>query len=145
FKAGLEARAEMRSNVEDDPVCVDRARDLHRVAQRRAGLLVQGGVGRAEVYEVERVRDDTACGDAELGAAFLEAVEVGRVVVRRAPHARALREELHGVGADRLRAVERRVNTAGRGDMSAEEHGTTISRRPLRPRPSWPERAGSSK
>ena len=45
--------------------------------------------------------------DARLAAALAEALEVRRVVVGEAPRARALHEELHGVGADLLGPVER--------------------------------------
>ena len=49
--------AEMRADVEDDAVGADRARDLHRVAQRRDRLLVDVVVRRREVAEVERVAE----------------------------------------------------------------------------------------
>ena len=99
FEPMLEAGAEMRADVEDDGVGADRARDLHRVAQRGDRLLVHGVVGSGEVAEVERMAEDAA--HARLGAPLAEAVEGRRVVVRRPPHPRALREELQGVGADR--------------------------------------------
>jgi hypothetical protein len=43
--------------------------------------------------------------DSRLGTVLLEALEVRRIVVRRAPGARALREDLEGLAADRLGAV----------------------------------------
>ena len=64
--------------------------------------------------------DDTA--DPGLGAPRLEALDrLGRVhgVL---PHARALREHLHAVRADRRRAVDRGVDPAGGGDVCADLH-----------------------
>ena len=40
FEARLEAGAEVRADVEDDAVGLDRAGDLHRVEERRDGLPV---------------------------------------------------------------------------------------------------------
>ena len=111
--ARLEAGAEMRADVEDDAVGSDRARDLHRVAERRDRLLVDVVVGRREVAEVERVAEDAVQPD--LRAPLAEAVERRRVVIRRPPCARALREHLERLGADRLCAVDGGVDAA-RGD-----------------------------
>ena len=72
FHADFDARAEMRADVEDDAVGVDRAGDLHRVAQCGARLLVDLVVGRSEVDEIERVREHAAGCDTELRAALLE-------------------------------------------------------------------------
>ena len=47
-----------------------------------------------------------------LGAALLEALDCLRVVVRRAPGARALREDLEGLATDRLDAVDGGVDPA---------------------------------
>ena len=47
---------------------------------------------------------------------------LGRVA-RRPPHARALREHLHAVAADRRNAVDRRVDAAGRAHVRPELHG----------------------
>ena len=84
-------------------------------------LSYDGVVGRGEVAEVERVAEDAA--DPGLGALLAEAVEARRVVVRRPPRARALREDLHRVGADLDRAVDRLVDPAGGGDVRADQHG----------------------
>ena len=127
FMPAFSPGAEMRADVEHDAVRVDRARDLHRVPQRGARLLVDLLVRRGEVDEVERVREHAAGRDAELRAALLERLEVRRIVVRRPPHPRALREELHRVGAHRLGAVERRVDAARGGDVGAEEHALTLA------------------
>jgi glutamyl/glutaminyl-tRNA synthetase len=60
--------------------------------------------------------------DTGLLAPLLEALERRRVVVRGPPRARALRENLHGVAADRFDAVDRRVDAPGRRDVSPELH-----------------------
>ena len=76
LEARLEAAAEVRADVEDDAVGADPARDLHRVAHRRDGLLVDGVVGRGEVAEVERVAEDAA--DPGLRPLLAEALEARR-------------------------------------------------------------------
>ena len=53
-----------------------------------------------------------------LGAPRLEALDRLRLVVRRPPHPRALREHLHAVAADRLDPVDRRVDAARRRDSA---------------------------
>src|SRR5207248_8566713 len=131
----LEARAEVRADVEDDPVGVDRAADLDRVLERRDRLLVEVVLRAREVDEVERVADDGA--DPGLGAALLEPLEALRLVIRRPPGAGALREDLDGVAAEVLGTVDRRVDTAGRGQVRAEVHGCRIKYR----RPALPARA----
>src|SRR5262249_23035734 len=80
--------------------------------------------GRREVDEVQRVADDAA--DAGLRAPLPEALEGLRLVVRGPPHARALREHLHGVAADRLDPVDRRVDAACAGDVRADLHAATL-------------------
>ena len=60
LEAGLEAGAEMRADVEDDAVRLDRARGVDGVAHRLDRLLVDPVVRRREVAEVERVADDAA-------------------------------------------------------------------------------------
>ena len=106
----LEAGAEMRAHMKDDTVRFDRAGDVDRVHERAPRLLVDRIVRRGEVDEVEGVTNDSL--NARLGAALLEALEVRRIVVRRAPGARALREDLEGLAADRLDAVDGRVDPA---------------------------------
>ena len=96
--------------MEDDAVGLDRAGDVDGVHERRHRLLVDLLVGGGEVDEVEGVADDAL--DSRLGAPLLEALEVRRVVVRRAPGARALREDLEGLAADRLGAVDGGVDPA---------------------------------
>ena len=54
----------------------------------------------------------------------------------RPPHLRALREHLHGVAADRLDPVDGLRDAAGRRDVGAEQHVTTLTPRgrpPARP------------
>ena len=65
--------------------------------------------------------------DPGLRAPLLEALEVLRRMVRRPPGARALREHLHRVGADRLGPVDRRMDPAGRRDVGSDQHAPTIS------------------
>ena len=50
--------------------------------------------------------------DARLRAPLAEPGEILLGVLGEAPHARALREELHGVGADLDRVVERALDPA---------------------------------
>ena len=88
-------------------------------------LLVDLVVGRGEVDEVEGVADHAA--DPRLGSPLLEALEVRRVVVRRAPRARALGEHLDRLAADRLGPVDRRVDPAGGRDVGAELHRATAT------------------
>ena len=65
--------------MEDDPVGLDRARDLDVSDERGARLFPDRPCRRGEVDQVERVADDRA--DPGLGARLLEALDVlGRVV-----------------------------------------------------------------
>ena len=57
-----------------------------------------------------------------LGPARLEALDRLGLVVRRPPHARALREDLHAVAADRLDPVDRRVDSPAGRHVRAEFH-----------------------
>ena len=52
---------------------------------------------------------------------------LGRVV-RRPPHARALREHLDRVAPDLLAAVDGGPDAAGGRDVGAEQHGTHATR-----------------
>ena len=94
-------------------------------------LVVDRVVRRREVAEVERVHEHRA--DARLGAPLAEAREVVRGVLGEAPRARALREELHRVGADLDRAVERLLDPACA--VGPEEHAANLASRDERPRP----------
>jgi glutamyl/glutaminyl-tRNA synthetase len=124
FESDLEAGAEMRADMEDDSVGLDRAGDVDRVLEGRDRLLVDRLVRSRQVDEVERVADDGT--DAGLGAARFEALEVVGVVVRRPPRAGALREDLDGLAPDALDAVDRRVDPARGRDVSPEEHRDTL-------------------
>src|SRR5205823_8462556 len=115
LEPGLEAAAQVRAHVEDDAVRADGATDLHRVAHSGDGLLVDGVVGRGEVAEVERVAEDTA--DAGLCPLRTKPLEARRVVVRRPPRAWALGEDLHRVGVQLDRAVDRLVDPARGRDV----------------------------
>ena len=96
-------------------------------------LLVDLVVRCREIAEVERVAEHAV--DAGLGAPLAEALEVRRVVIRRPPRARALREDLDRLGADRLGAVDRGVDAAGRGDVRADVHRRGARLRAAQPRP----------
>src|SRR5918998_1504365 len=77
----------MRADVEDDATCVDRARGVDGVAQRRDGLLIDHVVRAREVAEVDRV--DGPQLDPRVARALREAPEHRRVVVGEAPRPRA--------------------------------------------------------
>ena len=106
FKPG----AEVRADVEDDAVGLDRAGRVDGRAHRRAALAVDRLVRRREVAEVERVHEHGA--DPGLGSPLAEAREILLGVLGEAPRARALGEELHRVGADLGRPVERALDPA---------------------------------
>ena len=118
---GLETRAEVRADVEDDAVGTDRVAGVDGRLERCDRLLVNRSVGRGEVAEVERVADDAA--DAVLGTLGAERLDRLLGVVRRPPHARALREDLHAVAPDRGDAVDRRVDATRGRDVRPEFHG----------------------
>jgi glutamyl-tRNA synthetase len=120
----LEPRPEMRADVEDDPVGLDRAGDVDRVLEGGYGLLVDRVIRSGQVDEVQPVADHGA--DTGLGAACLEALEVFRWMVRGPPRARALGEDLHRLAPDVLDAVDRRVDPARCRDVSPEEHRDTL-------------------
>src|SRR6266496_3151693 len=95
LQTDLEAGALMRADVEDDAVGFDRARDIHGFLQRGDRFLVDLVVRTCEVDQVERMAKSAA--DPRLGAALLEALEVGGIVVRRPPGTRALGEDLDAI------------------------------------------------
>ena len=98
LEPGLEAGPEVRADVEDDAVRLDRARGVDGGAHRLEALAEDGLVGRGQVAEVQRMHEHRA--DARLGALLTEAGEVFLRVYREAPRTRALGEELHRVGPD---------------------------------------------
>jgi hypothetical protein len=120
--AGFEPGAEVRADMEDDAVGLDRAGDVDGGRQRRDRLLVDRVVGGGEVAEVERVAEHRA--DPGLRALFAEGRVGVRVGGRHSPRPRALREQLHGVGADLDRAVERALHAARA--VGPQEHPPTI-------------------
>ena len=77
--------------------------------------------------------DDRADRDPGLGARLLEALDVLGRMVGRPPGARALREDLDGLGAELDRPTDRGVDASGGGDVGAGEHGTTITGCPSAP------------
>src|SRR5579859_4161909 len=60
--------------------------------------------------------------DARFGTALAELLERRRIVIRRPPHPRALREDLNRVGTDGDRAVDCGVDAARRRDVCADLH-----------------------
>ena len=126
FRPFADARAEVRAEVEDDAVGADRGCGVERGAHRRDRLLVDLAVGRGEIDEVEGVTDDRL--DPDLVAARAEPLDLVLGVRRRPPHPRALREDLHGVAAELLGAVDRLRDPACRRDVCAEQHGWTLQR-----------------
>ena len=74
----------------------------------------------------------------QLDAPLAERVEERRVVLREAPHARALREELHRLRPDLLRVVEGALDAARA--VGAEDHVTTLAEHAFAARPSRPAR-----
>ena len=120
----VEPEAEVRADVEDDRLGADRVRGLHRRAERRERVLAYRGIATREVDEVERVAGDGL--HAGLTAPRAEPCDLLGRVRRRSPHPRALREDLDGVPADLLDAVDRLRDASGGGDVGAEEHAATI-------------------
>ncbi len=106
--ARLQAGAQVRADVEDDPVRPDRAGRVDGRAHRRAALAVDRPVLRGEVAEVERVHEHRT--ELRFLAPLAEAGEVFLRVLGKPPRARALREELHGVCPDLDRPVERALD-----------------------------------
>ena len=122
----IEAGAQVRADVEDDPVRLDRAGDLDRVQESVDRLFVDVLLGSGQIDEVDRVTKN--CLDPGLLTALLETLDVVGVVIRRPPRARALGEDLHRLTApELLHAVDRLVNAAGCGHVGAEKHRTTIA------------------
>ncbi len=66
--------------------------------------------------------------DPGLRPLLAEALEARRVVVRRPPRTRALGEDLHRVGSQLDRAVDRLVDPARGGDVRADQHSQASSR-----------------
>jgi hypothetical protein len=124
LQARLEAGPEVRTDVEDDAVRVDRAGCVDGAAERRNRFLVDHVVRAREVAEVDRV--DEGGLDAGVPRPNREAGEHVGVVIREAPGPRALDKELEGVRADLVGALRRRLHAAR--DVAAEEHGPTIVR-----------------
>ena len=123
--ARVEAGAQVRADVEDDSLGLDRARRLHGGLHRRAGLRIHVVVERAEVDEVDGVTHDRL--DSRFRAALAEPCERLLFVRGRAPHPRALGEHLHRLARHLGRPVDRLVDPSFGRDVSAEEHRGTVS------------------
>src|SRR5256714_15047767 len=135
----------MRADVEDHGVGADRAGRVHRRAERGDALLVEVVLRAREVEQIERMDGDRA--DSQLLAPRAEGLEVGRVVLGKAPGASALHEQLHGVHAEAMRVVERLPDSTRA--VAAEEHATTITTwlsasAARRARPATRQRAGTA-
>jgi len=109
--------------VEDDSIRADRARSSQGRMHGVATLAVDYLVCRRQVAEVERM--DEHAGDPGFLAASPEASEIVRCVLGETPSPRALGEELHGVGADLDRLLERSLDPATA--VGAEEHPDTLA------------------
>ena len=96
FQPGLEASTEVGADMENDAVRVDGAGRVDRRPHRLHALAVDVVVGRSEVDEVEGMHERL---DACLLAFRAKGREIRWIVVREAPGARALDEELHGLSA----------------------------------------------
>ena len=110
LEPGVEARPEVRADVEDDAVRLDRARRVDGCDHRREALPVNDVVRGGEVAEVERVHQHRP--DPRLGAELPEAGQILLRMLGEAPRTRTLREQLHGVGPDLDRPVERALDPA---------------------------------
>jgi hypothetical protein len=117
FQAGLEAGAQVGTDMEDDSVGADRARRVHGRGHRVDALLVDGVVGRREVDQVEAVHEGGQTGFLTSRA---KALKILGVVSGEPPRARALHEELHGVCIHPDRVVERLLDSPR--TVRAEQH-----------------------
>src|SRR3954447_2337009 len=115
LEARLEPGAQVGADVEHDRVGMDGARRVDGRPHRLDALAVDLLVGRGEIHEVEAVHER---GDAELRAPLAEALEVLLVVLRKAPRARALHEQLHRVRVHPCRVVQSFLDPPG--TVSAE-------------------------
>lgn len=125
--AALQAATLVRADVEDDGIRVDGVGDATGLDERGTALLQEVRVVRCEVDEVDRVAEEVP--DASVVARVAERLDVRRRMVGWTPHARTLREDLHGVRADLCRALRDAREPAGGGDVCAEQHARTIGRR----------------
>src|SRR5664280_1183850 len=123
LERALEAAAVMRADVEDDAAELYSTGHVHRDAHRFDRLAVELVVLAGQVDEIERVCED---GRSEPRALGLEAFDRLGLVVRGAPGARTLDEDLSRLGADLLHSLQRLVEAAGGRYVSADEHATTI-------------------
>ena len=139
---GLQPVAAVRADVEAD-IGADLRRDARGVHERVDRLLVDLVVQRRQVDEVDRVADGV--GDARLGRHGAELEERGRVVIRRLPLPRALREDLDRVAAEVDAAPDRVRDPSCHRDVRAVEHRPrTIGRRWMSGSASAPRRPGTS-
>ena len=81
-------------------------------------FLPQRVVGRAQVQQIGRVGDDRA--DAGGSLCFEPALDLFRCGRLLLPPVLILGEDLHRVGADGLRPLEREAQAAGNGHVGAE-------------------------
>ena len=125
FRRPFQRRSERfafgRAGVEDDARGADPVADPQRVRERRLDLLAQVFVFGRGVDQVDRVDDHPF----DLGGVhrLAERGEIVLAIVGRPPHARALVEDLDRFATAFRAALDRFVETAGGGDVSADEHG----------------------
>ena len=113
LEPGLEAGAEVRAEVEDDAVRLDRARRLHRLPHRVDALAVELVVRAREVDEVDRVHEHRLHARARARARRSPRARRGRASGKR--QARGLwTKSWSGVGADRRGPLRRGLDAAAR-------------------------------
>ena len=122
LQACVEAGAQVRADV-DDNVRVDRASDVE--SRPECSFRLRRELWRREIDQIERMTEDVP--DPRLDAPSAEAFDALGLVVRRAPHSGALREDLGGVASDRLGPVDRGVDPARARDMAPVQHRATIA------------------
>ena len=115
--------SEVRADVEDDAVGLDRTGGVHGGAHRLDALAVHRVVRGREVAEVERMHEHVL--DPCLGSPLPEAGEILLCVDREVPRPRALREQLHRVGTDLGRPVDRPFDAAIA--VGSEQHADNLA------------------
>src|SRR5580765_2307493 len=121
-EADVETGAEMRADVEDDPIRLDRTGCVDGRPHRLDALRVDRVVRSGKVDEVESVDEDA---EARFLALRSEGLEVGRVVGRETPGPWALREQLARLGAHRDPVAERLLDPSRA--VGSEQHLSNLT------------------
>ena len=122
---------EVRADVEDDAVSLDRARGVHGGAHGLDALVVHRLVRRGEIAEIERMHEHVL--DPRLGPPLPEASEILLRVDGEVPRPGALGEQLHRVGADLGRPVDRPLDPAVA--VGPEQHADNLASANVRTSP----------